>query len=104
MSRKTSSSAPSSEYRRGQLDRVADVAQLLEAHALDDAAAGDVEAGDHALLDHRSDVREQARARRAAALGMELDAGERAALDGGDDRAVVVDPGGDDVLSVGSTA
>ena len=37
---------------RGHLDRVADVAQLDEAHALDDAPLGDVEAGDQALLDH----------------------------------------------------
>ena len=38
----------------GELDRIADVAQRLEAHALDDAAARDVEARDQALLDHRS--------------------------------------------------
>ena len=37
-----------------ELDRVADVAQRLEADALDDPAARDVEAGDHALLDHLS--------------------------------------------------
>ena len=36
----------------GELDRIAHLAQLLEADALDDAAAGDVEAGDHPLLDH----------------------------------------------------
>ena len=37
-----------------ELDRIADVAQRLEAHTLDDAATGDVEAGDQALLDHCS--------------------------------------------------
>src|SRR5581483_11881226 len=36
-----------------ELDRVAHVSQVLEADALDDASAGDVEARDHALLDHR---------------------------------------------------
>ena len=38
----------------GELDRVADVAQPFEADALDDAAAGHVEACNQALLDHRS--------------------------------------------------
>ena len=76
-SRKTSSSAPASEYARGELDRVADVAQPLELDALDDAAAGHVEARDQARERHRS---EEARARRAALLGVELDAEERAAL------------------------
>src|SRR5690606_8818555 len=33
---------------RGELDRVARVAQVLEVHALDDASGVDVEAGDHA--------------------------------------------------------
>src|SRR5262249_37266725 len=37
-----------------ELHRVAHVAEVLEADALDDAAGGDVEAGDHALLDHAS--------------------------------------------------
>ena len=78
---------------RRELDRVAHVAQVLEADALDDAAAGDVEARDHALLDHATAFLEEPRAGRAAALGMELDAGDGAVLDGGDDRAVVVDLG-----------
>ena len=38
----------------GELDGVADVAERLEANALDDAPGRDVEAGDQALLDHRS--------------------------------------------------
>ena len=38
----------------GELDRVADVAKPLEANAFHDAAARDVEARDHALLDHAS--------------------------------------------------
>ncbi len=37
---------------RRELDRVPHLAQALEAHSLDDAAARDVEARDHALLDH----------------------------------------------------
>ena len=36
----------------GHFHRVADVAQLDEAHALDNAAPGDVKAGNQALLDH----------------------------------------------------
>ena len=40
--------------RRAELDRVADVAQALEANALDDAAAGHVEARDQARERHRS--------------------------------------------------
>ena len=47
-SRNTSSSAPRVGVRGAELDRVADVAQLLEAHALDDAAARDVQARDQA--------------------------------------------------------
>ena len=46
---------------RAELDRVADVAQPLEADALDDAAARDVEAGDQARERHRV---EEARDRR----------------------------------------
>src|SRR5262249_7686169 len=42
---------------RRQLDRVSDLAQTLEPDALDDAAAGDVEAGNHALLDHATAFR-----------------------------------------------
>src|SRR5581483_8092187 len=38
----------------GELDRVAHVAQVLEANTLDDATAGHVEARDQPLLDHRS--------------------------------------------------
>ena len=40
--------------RGAELDRVADVAQLLELHALDDAAAGHVEARDQARERDRS--------------------------------------------------
>ena len=47
--------------RLAELDRVADVAQPLEAHALDDAAAGDVQAGDQAGERHRSRKRAPAR-------------------------------------------
>ena len=47
--------------RRAELDRVADVAQALEANALDDAAAGDVQAGDQARERHRSRKRAPAR-------------------------------------------
>src|SRR5581483_5550228 len=36
-----------------ELDGVAHVAEVLEPHALDDATVRDVEAGDHAALDHR---------------------------------------------------
>ena len=43
---------PERRVALGQLDRVADVPEVLEADALDHAAAGDVEAGDQALLDH----------------------------------------------------
>jgi hypothetical protein len=39
--------------RRRHRDRIARVAQLLEAHALLDAAGVDVEARDHALAQHR---------------------------------------------------
>ena len=46
---------------RAELDGVAHVAQALEAHALDDAAAGDVEAGDQARERHRSRKRAPAR-------------------------------------------
>ena len=46
MSRKTSSSAPGVGVRGAELDRVADVAQAAEAHALDDAPGGHVEARD----------------------------------------------------------
>ena len=42
---------------RRELDRVADLAQPFEADALDHPAAGDVEAGDHALLDHATAFR-----------------------------------------------
>src|SRR5207302_4284662 len=42
---------------RRELDRVAHVAKLLEADALHDAAVRDVEAGDHAALDHASTFR-----------------------------------------------
>src|SRR6185312_15220065 len=42
---------------RRQLHGIADVAELPEAHALDDALAGDVEARDHTLLDHASALR-----------------------------------------------
>src|SRR5207245_7781160 len=42
---------------RRELDGIADVAQTLEADALDDAAAVDVEARDQAALDHRSTFR-----------------------------------------------
>ena len=38
---------------RRELDRIAHVPEILEPHALDDPAVGDVEARDHALLDHR---------------------------------------------------
>ena len=82
MSRKTSSSAPASEYAAAELDRIADVAQPYEVDALDDAAARDVEAGDQTRERHRL---QEARARSAALLGMELDAGERAASRDGDD-------------------
>ena len=44
-----------------ELDGVADVAQALEAHALDDASAGDVEAGDQPRERHRSRKRAPAR-------------------------------------------
>src|SRR5207302_8220738 len=40
--------------RSAELDRVADVAQLAEAHALDDAPAGDVETWDQARERHCS--------------------------------------------------
>src|SRR5581483_9270075 len=40
--------------RGAELDRIADVAQLLETDALDDAAGGDVEAGDQARERDRS--------------------------------------------------
>ena len=39
---------------RRELDRLAHLAQVDEVDALDDPPAGDVEAGDHALLDHAS--------------------------------------------------
>ena len=73
-----------------ELDRVADVAQLLELDALDDAAGGDVEARDQARERNRSLTSAQhavevARARGAALLGMELDAEERARARLGDD-------------------
>ena len=63
--------------RRPELDRIADLAQTLEADALDDAAAGDVEAGDQARERHRSEV---AGAGAAALLGVELHADEAAVL------------------------
>ena len=47
--------------RLAELDRVADVAQALEADALDDAAGRDVEAGDQARERHRSRKRAPAR-------------------------------------------
>ncbi len=43
--------------RRPELDRVADLAQALEAHALDDATAGDVEARDQARERDRASSR-----------------------------------------------
>ena len=52
MSRNTSSSAPCGVVERGQLDRIARVADVEEARALDDAAGVDVHAGDHALVVH----------------------------------------------------
>ena len=84
---------------RRELDRVADLAQPLEADALDHAAAGDVEAGDHALLDHATAFR---RIRAPAAplrSGWNCTPATRAALDRGDDRAAVVDLGDGDRLA-----
>ena len=39
--------------REGAFDRIAGIAQLEEFRALDDAAAGHVQAGDHAFGEHR---------------------------------------------------
>ncbi len=49
MSRKTSSSAPLRVVALGELDRVARIAQIDEIDALDDTAAGHVEAGNDAF-------------------------------------------------------
>ena len=88
----------------GQLGRIALVDEVDEARALDDAAIGDVEAGDDPAAEHqdatpagaRSDsptsdeVREEAQAIVAAALGVELDAEEVAASDRRDEAAAVL--------------
>ena len=71
---------------RRELDRLAHLPQVDEVDALDDAAAGDVEAGDHTLLDHASAFSRSARPGEGAALGVELDAGDGALLDRCDDR------------------
>ena len=71
----------------GQLGRIALVDEVDEAGALDDAAVGDVEAGDDAAAEHqaartsRHEVGEQAQAVGAAPLGVELDAEQRPAGD-----------------------
>ncbi len=54
MSRKTSSSAPCRSYALGHLHRVAGVAQVDEADALDHPAAVDVQAGDDPLGQHQA--------------------------------------------------
>ena len=67
------------------LDGLAAVAQVDEVDALDDAAAGDVEARDDALTQHRrpsaTTVAQERRAGRARALGVELRAGHAALAD-----------------------
>ena len=104
MSRKTSSSAPELRVARRQLDRVAHVAQPLEADALDDAAARDVEAGDHALLDHASAFSRIRAPAGPLRSGWNWTPATRAPLDRGDDRAVVVDLGDGDSPSAGTQA
>ena len=76
-SRKTSSSAPASEYAAAELDRIADVAQPLKAHALDDAAGRHVEARDQTRERHDTSSSQIARAGRAALLRVKLAADER---------------------------
>ena len=51
MSRKVSSSAPGRVIGHGGLHRIAGIAQVDELHALDDAAAHHVEAGNEAGLE-----------------------------------------------------
>ncbi len=53
--------------RGAELDGVADVAQSLELHALDDTAAGDVEARDQARERHRTSSSTRCRYRAPAA-------------------------------------
>ncbi len=98
MSRKTSSSAPELRVAGGELDGVADVAEVLEAYALHDAAAGDVEAGDHALLDHASALRSICAPAGPLRSGWNWTPATTPCLDRGDHRAVVIDvPHGDAV-------
>ena len=52
MSRKQSSSAPRRVIGDRRLDGIAGIAQVDEIDAFDDAAVLDVEAGDHAGLEH----------------------------------------------------
>src|SRR5208283_3287310 len=71
---------------RGQLDGIAGVAQADEIDALDDAAGGDVEAGDDAFGEHGSDpheVGDNLQSQGARLLGMELHAEEVGRLEHG---------------------
>ena len=67
MSRNTSSSAPLLVVAVGQFHGIAGIAQVDEVDALDDAAAGDVEAGNDAFGEHRElhEILHDLQARRA---------------------------------------
>ena len=82
----------------GELDRVANVAKPCEADALDDAAARDVEARDHALLDHASALASSRAPVAPLRSGWNWTPAIGAGLDGGDDGAAVVDDGCDDAV------
>ena len=56
MSRNTSSSAPSFSYRAATSTGIAGVAQVDEIRPLHDAAAVDVQTGNHTLGEHRGDA------------------------------------------------
>ena len=71
---------------RRELDRLTHLAQIDEVDALDDAAAGDVEAGDHALLDHASAFSSSRAPARALRSGWNWTPATAAVLDRGDDR------------------
>ena len=79
----------------GELGRIALVDEVDEARALDDAAVGDVEAGDDPAAQHqaaradRDEVGEQAQAVGAAPLGWNWTPEDRAARDGGHERPPV---------------
>ena len=85
----------------GELGGIALIDEVDEAGALHDAAVGDVEARDHPAAEHQAardevdEVGEQAQAVAAAALGVELDAEQRAAGDRGDERRAVLGRGED---------